>query len=95
MAFFVYRQNNSGGHFVGARAVIVEADDHEQADVIALSDTDIYFDGVLEANDCPCCGDRWYPQRASGDSYATLEEATSHTYYKDPLIIRKEKVVTT
>lgn len=95
MAFFVYHQNNSGGHFVGARAVIIEADSCEQADEIALRDTDIYFDGVLEAHDCPHCGDRWYPQRASGDSYATLEEATSHTYHKGPLIVRKEKAVTT
>lgn len=64
MAFFYYRQNNSGGSFdfdadAGISVhVIVEADSAEEADERAEG-IGLYFDG---SGDCPCCGNRWYPQ---------------------------------
>lgn len=57
-------QNNSGGYYQindkVASIVIIEADSALQANEIAES-LGIYFDGVSEGIDCPCCGDRWYP----------------------------------
>ena len=87
MAFFLYRQNNSGGHFVVddnlSREVAIEADTEEQANDIAEG-YGIYFNGVSEGIDCPCCGDRWYspdeitfPYRYS---HFTLEDAKESGY---------------
>ena len=60
MKFYTYNQNNSGGSFMGpAMYVIVEAKDAMDADRIA-QDHGVYFDGVMDQRDCPCCGDRWY-----------------------------------
>jgi len=57
--FFTFRQNNSGGFFTGpAINVIVEADDHEQANNIA-EENGVYFRGCSTGQDCNCCGDRW------------------------------------
>lgn len=65
MAFFEYRQNNSGGSFDAPNlTVIVEAPDAEIADVIAQRHG-VYFDGCEKGIDCDCCGDRW--SRAYGD----------------------------
>lgn len=59
MAFFYYRQNNSGGHFIVnddvAHYVIIEADTWRQANAKA-EDIGLYFDGD---GDCPTCGTRW------------------------------------
>lgn len=63
MAFYTYRQNNSGGEFKQNKNldlfVIVEAHSAAHADLLA-QDIGIYFDGVHDGLDCPCCGDRWY-----------------------------------
>lgn len=62
MAFYEYRQNNSGGGFdydesAGITVhVIIEADSADEANRKAES-IGLYFDGE---GDCPCCGDRWY-----------------------------------
>jgi hypothetical protein len=62
MAFYEYRQNNSGGGFdFDANAgisvyVIIEAEDAEHADLRAQR-VGLYFGGE---GDCSCCGDRWY-----------------------------------
>ena len=58
--FYTYRQNNSGGSFIGAMNVIVEADSAKEADEIA-QENGVYFNGVSLGMDCGCCGDRWYP----------------------------------
>ena len=66
--FYTYRQNNSGGRFgQPAIQVIVEADTPEQADVVAQS-RGLYFNGVDNDYDCPCCGDRWYPASSWDES---------------------------
>lgn len=60
--FYTYNQNNSGGKFEInndiKHYVIIEADNCEEANRIAES-VGIYFDGVEEEIDCPCCGNRW------------------------------------
>jgi hypothetical protein len=66
MAFFMWNQNNSGGHFVVnddlTWRVVIESDDYEQAEIYALG-IGVYYDGVDEGRDCRCCGDRWYEGR--------------------------------
>lgn len=65
MTYYKFVQNNSFGVYeindeagIG-RIVWVEAasenDALERAEKIGL-----YFNGVEEGKDCPCCGDRWY-----------------------------------
>ena len=64
MAYYVYRQNNSGGAYdvdldIGLNInVIVEADSIGEANMKA-TEIGIYFDGVTNGTDCECCGDRW------------------------------------
>lgn len=67
MAFFQFRQNNSGGSFdinpqtgIGIY-VLVEADTAGEANERAES-IGIYFNGIESGSDCDCCGDRWYSQ---------------------------------
>lgn len=58
--FYTFRQNNSGGSFIGNYiSYIIEAKDATEAEQIAESQTDIYFDGCDTGQDCSCCGDRW------------------------------------
>lgn len=61
MAFYTYKQNNSGGFFSGPEVVIVEADSAAEADNIA-QDNGVYFHGVSLGLDCSCCGNRWTSQ---------------------------------
>ena len=72
----MFVQNNSGGSFhydadagIGVN-VAFEANSEEGA--FERAKDVIYFNGVLEGRDCPCCGDRW-PIYAD-DSAETLEE---------------------
>ena len=61
--FYTFHQNNSGGEFKvdedTKHYTIIEANNAEEANQIAINKTDIYFDGVERGWDCPCCGDRW------------------------------------
>ena len=60
MPFYEFSQNNSGGRFTGpAMWVLVEANDHDEANSIA-ENNGVYFDGCDTGSDCDCCGDRWY-----------------------------------
>ncbi len=61
MPLFQFRQNNSGGQYMGPKFVVVKADDADQANQIAQDQGPVYFDGVADGRDCDCCGDRWYP----------------------------------
>jgi hypothetical protein len=56
--FYTYRQNNSGGHFIGPVYVCVECDSTNEADEIAQNHG-VYFNGCSNGQDCDCCGDRW------------------------------------
>lgn len=61
--FFIYNQNNSGGSFVTNKnlchRVCIEANNEKKAEEKA-EELGIYFNGVDEGIDCPCCGDRWH-----------------------------------
>lgn len=64
--FYHYSQNNSGGEYdldapmgIGVH-VVVEAPNAIMANAQAES-IGLYFDGVDDGRDCPCCGDRWHP----------------------------------
>ena len=65
--FFTYYQNNSGGMYdtdvcAGiSEYVIVEAHSPKQANALAEA-IGLYFDG---ADDCDCCGNRWYEKSDS------------------------------
>jgi len=59
MKWFDYRQNNSGGSFVGPQNVVVQATSSHMADAAAVEFGGVYFDGCADEVDCPCCGDRW------------------------------------
>lgn len=60
--FYTYAQNNSYGVFYVDDSVknyvIIEANSAKEADEKAES-IGLYFDGVKNGRDCPCCGDRW------------------------------------
>ena len=62
MAWFLFRQNNSGGYFkvddVLCHELLIEADSANDANRKFL-DWGGYFDGVSSGFDCGCCGDRW------------------------------------
>lgn len=58
--WYRFHQNNSGGYLIGpAENVHIEAIDAEHACGRA-EEVGIYFNGVRDGKDCPCCGDRWY-----------------------------------
>jgi hypothetical protein len=71
MKFYTFIQNNSGGHFIGPRIVIIRANSMDEALSKAEVETDIYFDGCSKGIDCSCCGDRWseYCQESDEPSY--------------------------
>ena len=58
--FYVFHQNNSFGTFERkfGFACFVEAASPEEANRRA-EEFGIYFDGVKNDKDCPCCGDRF------------------------------------
>ena len=92
--FYCFRQNNSGGQFIGDVVINIEADSAEEANEIAL-DNGIYFDGVEEDKDCECCGDRWHRVREDERYVADFPHDTGISLercnypYK---IIKKEQV---
>ena len=61
--FYHFAQNNSGGSFQSDDQVcahmIIEARHAAEANERAEG-LGIYFNGVEDGLDCPCCGDRWY-----------------------------------
>ena len=73
MKRYTYTQNNSAGFFtqpewhgpeslggVEGTNIWIMAEDHHEANGLALEHSNIYFDGCEEGKDCDCCGDRWY-----------------------------------
>jgi len=58
MPFYTFRQNNSFGKWIGPQIIIIEADNHDEANELAQNHG-IYFDGCADGRDCSCCGDRW------------------------------------
>lgn len=77
MSYFQFRQNNSGGHFIGTKLVFVQADNASQANDIAQKHG-IYFNGVADGIDCGCCGDRWH--RVYDDDAQDTPTAMSYNF---------------
>ncbi len=73
--FYRYSQCNTGGFFIGAQFVIVEAATLEEAEARATG-AGVYFDGIAAGLDCECCGDRW---SRYADEFPTREEAIAST----------------
>ena len=76
--WYEFSQNNSGGAFdiddekgIGPR-VWIEADNAEHANKRAL-EIGLYFYGVAEGKDCPCCGDRWHEAYKDSDGLTHCE----------------------
>lgn len=76
--YFVFRQNNSGGGYIGnkfiSKITIIEADSPQQANERA-QDIGIYFEmdsPIEDWNDCESCGKRW---DEVFDGFNTLQEA--------------------
>lgn len=68
MKWYHFRQNNSGGSFLGPKNVLVQAPSASTANALA-QDYGVYFDGCEAGLDCECCGDRW--DRVYSDSDCT------------------------
>lgn len=74
--FYTFHQNNSGGSFTHdpvrgvGYAVAIEAHSADDANTIAERVVGIYFDGVHDDRDCPCCGDRW-SRAGESDGYTS------------------------
>lgn len=106
--FFLFDQNNSGGHFDRDKDVcenvIIEAYSIEDANLRA-DNFGIYFDGCSQGMDCSCCGDRWSKlwdkedgteePMISGDK---VREHFSNGFYDEQVIIHylngtKERII--
>lgn len=95
--FYTFIQNNSGGKFEIDKAikhyVVVEADNADEANTFAQY-FGIYFNGVEDGYDCPCCGDRWcrvYEFNAEKRPTLYGEEITK--YVEDWPIEHKEYII--
>ncbi len=85
--FYHINQNNSGGRFIVDDKVcnnlIIEADNHDAAVRIA-ENIGVYWNGVEEGTDCPCCGDRWYGiEQVDLDSINKWGGYNYTVYYED------------
>ena len=73
MKRYTYTQNNSEGFYIQPKwygpdglggvegtNIWIMAEDHNEANGLALEHSSIYFDGCEDGKDCECCGDRWY-----------------------------------
>lgn len=92
MPFYTFRQNNSGGSFIGTECHIIEADNATQANHKAYQ-YDIYFDGCASGRDCSCCGDRWYEVYDEGDEQPKYYGIVLDTVDLDELIERDPKAI--
>ena len=75
MPWYEYSQNNSFGTWdineTVTQKVWVFAHDLAEANDFAET-LGIYFNGVDEGIDCPCCGDRWCSGNKYDDSYTPV-----------------------
>lgn len=85
-----FDQNNSGGSFREnediCNIVVIEAHSAEEANTIAKN-IGIYFDGIKEGLDCPCCGDRWTPVSELDTDIIDDINNIKKTVFSDTIII--------
>lgn len=62
MAYYEMHQNNSGGGFDErlGYSLFIQADSAQEANALAI-EQGVYFNGVRDGFDCPCCGNRGHP----------------------------------
>ena len=90
MAYFLYKQNNTGGFFdidtdEGiSEYVIIEAKNTSEANTKA-EEIGIYFNGVEKEKDCECCGDRWHdsPEELTEDEFWEYKESAFVSIHLD------------
>ena len=86
---YLFHQNNSGGVFVIddklCPRVYIKAVSAEEANKKA-EEIGIYFNGVINDIDCPCCGDRWYPV-SEGDAVEKYPNAKWDFIWCDYVIV--------
>lgn len=62
MKIYEFSQNNSGGTLTQNKKLchrlFIEARTQQKAEEKAIR-MGVYYDGVADGVDCPCCGDRW------------------------------------
>lgn len=81
MNIYAFRQNNTGGTFLQNKQagiginVYIEAESVKEANAKA-EHIGLYFDGCDAGEDCPCCGDRWYP----ASEYNIVENTEGREY---------------
>ena len=99
--FYTYIQNNSYGVFYVndnvKHYVIIESDSAKEADEKAVS-IGLYFDGVKNGIDCPCCGDRWYKSDdpdcgINGTEKPEIWGQSILKHLKENEMLRKEEVI--
>ena len=98
MAWYEFDQNNSGGSFdidpsrgIGP-SVWIEANEYAEANDIAES-LGIYFDGVENDRDCPCCGDRWYRQYGDGSEKPVIYERWAFGWHDEIYLHSRDGVI--
>jgi hypothetical protein len=91
--YYTYRQNNSSGGRQGPRYITIEAESADEANTLAPLVSDIYFNGVRDGYDCPCCGDRWI--RVDEDEGTDVPDDSTLVIYKEeynsPYANRRER----
>ncbi|MDE2103780.1 MAG: hypothetical protein KGL39_41465 [Patescibacteria group bacterium] len=84
--YFEFTQCKSGGSFIinaerGIGPIVwVEASCAEDANSRAEA-LGIYFNGVEDGRDCPCCGDRWYAAHGDGEDLLSIDETYSFLWH--------------
>ena len=80
--FYLFVQSSSGGYYRHAAGegiginVAFEANSEDEA--IERAKDVIYFNGVEDGYDCPCCGDRWLAYTWA--EAETIEELNKRKY---------------
>lgn len=92
--FFEFDQNNTGGSFdiddrrgIGPH-VWIEANTVKHATELAER-LGLYWDGVENDRDCPCCGDRWYRPSHNGGQASLKVSAEWDFYWHDTVYVHR------
>lgn len=85
LKWFQFRQNNSGGSFHRNENLSVEVfiQAHNKREAISIGeDLGMYFNGVEDGMDCPCCGDRWseWCSEVDESEFTVGDEVRVHRY---------------
>lgn len=94
MAFYRFRQNNSGGYFrLPAKNVYVEATSESEARALFQQIDGCYFDPDYR-RDCRCCGTRWdeYIWDEYPNDYELMRAIEEELINDDAWSIKREEI---